>query len=147
VVLLVLGAIVAVSLVVPFGRHQWAESLVRQPSPYTALSFDDPAGLPTTVVSGQEVRFTFTVGNNELRSLTYRYLLTSAPSKVKAFGGSFGGGSVTVPVGQSRRVRVSADPKCAGSPCRIAVVLVGPAEVIDFNVQVSGLETTAGQGQ
>lgn len=128
----------------PFGRHQWAESLIRQPSSYSTLAFADPAGLPTGVVSGETITFTFTVGNNESHNLVYRYLLASSPSKVTAFGGSFGGGSVAVPKNGSRRVRVSADPKCAGSPCRISVDLVNPVEVVDFNVQVTGLAATPG---
>jgi hypothetical protein len=144
-VLLGLGLIVALSLVVPFGRHQWAESLIRQPSAYTSVAFANPTGLPTAVVSGQALTFTFTVGNHEPRSLVYAFFLKSSPSNVIGFGGSFGGGSVAVPAGRSRSVTVSVDPKCAGSPCRISVLLLGYPVTVDFNVRVAGLGATAGK--
>jgi hypothetical protein len=143
---LVVVAVLAVSLALPFGRHQWAESLVRQPSPYTTLAFASPATLPTTLVDGQKVIFVFTVGNQESRNLVYRYLVQSSPSQVRAFGGSFAGGSVAVSEGQSRSVRVAADPHCAGSPCRISVDLVNQDEAIDFNIQVTGIGSTKGPG-
>jgi hypothetical protein len=133
-VLLATGVFVAVTLVLPGGRHQWAESLIRQPSQYTTLAFADPTGLPKSVVSGNHLEFTFTVGNQEGRDLVYRYLVQSSPTKITAYGGYFAVGSVAVPNGGSRRVAVSADPECAASPCRISVMLVGHAESIDFNV-------------
>lgn len=143
--LLAVGLVVVVSLVVPSGRHQWAESLVRQPQPYSSLAFADPTALPTEVAHGKAVTFTFTIASHQSRNLVYPYFLKSSPSKIKGFGGSFGGGSVAVPAGQSRRVRVHADPKCARSQCRISVALVGNGEVIDFNVRVTGSKSVAGQ--
>jgi hypothetical protein len=135
---------VAVSLLVPASRHQWAESVIRQPSPYSSLAFVDPTGLPTAVASGQTLHFSFTIGNHESRSLVYQYFLKSSPSKVTGFGGSFGGGSVAVPADQSRSVTVSADPECSGSPCRISVILPYHAEAVDFNIRVTGLGVTGG---
>jgi hypothetical protein len=144
-VLLVVGVFVVVSLVSPFGRHQWAESLVRQPSPYSSLAFVNPTALPNVVVPGQPVEFTFTVGNHESRNELYRYLVASSPSKLTVLGGNFGAGSVTILAGQSRDVKVSADPQCAASPCKISVVLRGHAEAIDFIVQLPGSGTTGEQ--
>lgn len=135
--LLVAAAFVVVSLLLPFGRHQWAESLVRQPTPYSSLAFAHPTELPSVIEPGQALAFTFTVGNHESRDLVYRYLASSSPSKLTALGGYFAAGSVTIPAGQSREVKVSAEPGCAKSPCRISVVLPGHTEAIDFNVQLS----------
>jgi len=133
-VVLVVVAI-AVSLLLPVGRHQWAESLIRQPSPYTTLAFENPTALPTVLVAGHPVSFTFLVGNHETRDATYRYLVTCSPSK-KAF---YAGGTVTVPMDRSRSVKVSDDPECSGSPCQISVVLVDYAETIAFNVRLTGI--------
>jgi hypothetical protein len=145
-VLLVVGAFVVVSLVAPFGRHQWAESLVRQPSPYSSLAFVDATDLPTDLVPGQHVEFTFTIGNHESQDEVYRYLVASSPSKLTVLGGNFGAGSVSIPAGQSRDVKVSADPQCAASPCTISVVLRGHAETIDFIVRLEASATTGGPG-
>ena len=132
---------IAVSLLLPVGRHQWAESLIRQPSPYTTLAFEDPTELPTVLVAGHPISFTFWVGNHELRDATYRYLVTSSPSK-KPF---YAGGTLTVPMGRSRSVKVSDDPQCSGSPCQISVVLVDYAETITFNVQLTGIAASEGR--
>jgi hypothetical protein len=144
-VLLVVGAIVVVSVVLPVGRHQWAESLIRQPTPYSTLAFADPTGLPKSIVSGEPVEFTFTIGNEEVRDQVYHYVAKSTPTKITAYGGYFAVGSVAVPVGGSRRVTVSADPECTASPCTLSVILTGHAESIDFNVRLIGTGSAAGQ--
>jgi uncharacterized membrane protein len=144
-VLVVVGAIVVVSLVLPIGRHQWAESLIRQPTPYSTLAFADPTGLPKSVVSGEPLEFTFTVGNEEARDQVYRYTVKSSPTKITAYGGYFAVGSVAVHAGRTRQVTVSADPECTASPCNISVMLVGHDESIDFYVRLIG--TGSGTGQ
>ncbi|MGO9333417.1 MAG: hypothetical protein ACLQCU_05080 [Acidimicrobiales bacterium] len=138
---LVVVVAIAISLLLPVGRHQWAESLIRQPSPYTTLAFEDPSGLPAVLVAGHPISFTFWVGNHELRDATYRYLVTSSPSK-KVF---YAGGTLTVPMGRSRSVKVSDDPECSGSPCQISVVLVDYAEKIAFNVRLTGIAANEGR--
>jgi uncharacterized membrane protein len=144
-VLVVVGAIVVVSLVLPVGRHQWAESLIRQPSPYTTLAFADPTGLPKSIVSGEPVEFTFTIGNEQARDQVYHYVAKSSPTKITAYGGYFAVGSVAVPVGSSRQVTVSADPGCTASPCNLSVILTGHGESIDFNVRLIGAGSAPGQ--
>jgi len=136
-------AAIAVSLVLPGTRHQWAESVVRQPAPYSAVSFVAPSELPTTLVSGQSLQFTFTVENHESKSLRYPYFLIASPTKNA--DGIVGGGSVVVPAGGSRNVNVSLDPKCSGSPCRISVGLAGYGVAVDFNFVVTGLAASAGK--
>ena len=69
--ILVVG--IAVSALVPAGRHQWALSLFRQPTPYTALSFDDPTSLPTAAQPGDFLAFTFSITNHEGHSVHYAY--------------------------------------------------------------------------
>ncbi len=134
-------AAVAVSLVLPGSRHQWAESVIQQPSSYSAVAFVAPSELPATVVSGQPLEFTFTVENHESERLRYPYFLLASPTANK--DGIVGGGSVVVPAGESRNVNVSVDPKCSGSPCRITVGLAGRGgEAVDFNFTVTGLAET-----
>jgi hypothetical protein len=143
-VLLGVGVIVVMSLVLPSGRHQWAESLIRQPSHYSTLAFAAPTALPKTVVSGQPVKFTFTIGNQEGQDLVYGYRAKSSPTRITAYGGYFAVGSVAVPAGQSRLVTVSADPECTASPCRITVTLIGHPEMIDFLAELTGSGSSAG---
>lgn len=140
-VLVAVGVLVVVSVVVPFGRHQWAESLIRQPAHYSTLAFATPTALPTSIVSGKDVEFSFTVGNQEGRDLDYRYLVASSPTRITGYGGFFAAGSLAVPVNGSRLVTVSANPQCSGSPCRISVTLAGRGESIDFTVRVIGSGT------
>lgn len=120
---------VAVSLLLPGGRHQWAVSLIRQPSPYTALSFTRPTDLPQRIGRFQRVTLTFSVANHEGRAMTYRYVVSSASGQrtrhlAKAQAMVAGGGSWSVTI----KVR----PLCAASPCRVTVSLPGHPEVIDF---------------
>ncbi len=136
-------AAVAVSLVLPGSRHQWAESIIQQPEPYSAVSFVAPSKLPTTVASGQSLQFTFTVENHESKRVRYPYFLIASPSSNT--DGIVGGGSVVVPAGESRNVKVSVDPKCTDSPCRLSVGLAGDGVAVDFNFIVTGLATNAGQ--
>ena len=69
---------VGVSLLFPTARHQWALSVVRQPTPYTTLSFVHAVALPTAVPTEGEVSFSFTIANNEGRDMTYHYVVSSA---------------------------------------------------------------------
>ena len=132
-------AAVAVSLVLPGSRHQWVESIIQQPEPYSAVSFVAPNKLPTTVASGQALQFTFAAENHESKTIRYPYFLIASPSNNTA--GIVGGGSVVVPAGESSNVTVSVDPKCTGSPCQLSVGLAGYGVAVDFNFIVTGLAT------
>jgi hypothetical protein len=133
VVPLAIAAVVA-SIVLPAGRHQWAESLVRQRSTYTALAFVNPTALPLEISSGQQVSFAFSVANEESSGIRYRYLVTSSPTKQ-----IIGGGSLRIPTGGTGVVHMSVLPRCASSPCRISIDLVDYSESVGFNVRVTGL--------
>jgi glycosyltransferase involved in cell wall biosynthesis len=127
------GLASAISLLIPAGRHQWALSLLRQPTPYTVLYFDRAAVLQDRVTPGQPVHFAFTVGNHEGRAMRYRYVISTYPL------GSGGGrplllaeSAKLVPAGSSWSVSATVRPRCGSSPCRIQVSLPGHPETIDF---------------
>jgi len=126
---------IAVSVIVPAGRHQWALSLFRQPTYYTSLSFDRAWALPSTAVRGAPVTFSFTVGNHEGRTVTYRYLISEGladkeqaviKQSVKA-----------VAVGATWTLSTTVRAECADSPCRVQVSLPGHPEIIDFLVTLT----------
>jgi hypothetical protein len=126
--ILVVG--VAISVLIPAGRHQWALSIFRQPTPYTALSFDHPTSLPTAAKAGHSLAFTFSIENHEGHTVHYAYV-------VSASGGSTPMTSMTtVADGQTRAISVSVEPHCNGSPCRIQVTLPKQNRSIDFLVSV-----------
>ena len=132
---LVVAAVVilaGISLATPAGRHQWALSFIRQPTPDTVLSFENAGHLPTTVSSEGRLDLSFSVTNHEGRDIRYRYLVTSAS------GGQIPvvlqRGILNVPVGVRQTKSVSVVPTCQGSPCQVQVSLPGPAESIDVQV-------------
>lgn len=132
-----LGAIaavaLAVSLLLPAGRHQWALSIFRQPIRYTALAFDDAAELPTTATSGSAIPISFTIGNQEGRTLTYRYVVREADPL--SFSRTMATAARTLGPGRTWTVSVNVKLICSlVPPCRIQVAVPGHAERIDFLV-------------
>ncbi len=134
VVTTVLVLAVGISLLVPSTRHQWALSLVRQPTPYTALSFDQPAALPTHVVEDRPISVSFTIGNQEGRSLVYRYVVQASSTDGAAGETS---GRAAVPNGGSRSISAVVRPACSTSPCQVQVSLPGYPVTIDFLADVA----------
>jgi hypothetical protein len=130
-VALLLG--VAVSLLLPAGRRQWAMSLVRQPSRYTALSFTRPADLPQRIGRLQRVTLTFTVANHEGHATTYRYVVSSASGRRTRH---LAAAQAMVASGAAWSVTIKVRPRCAASPCRLTVSLPGHPEAIDFLVAI-----------
>jgi hypothetical protein len=123
--------VVALTLLFPAVRHQWALSLIRQPAAFTALSFDDPSALPAYADKNQPITVSFTVSNQEGRATRYRYVLTeSAAGKAETLEQS----SKTVAPGSQWNVSTVVRPTCATSPCRVEVSLPGHPETIDFLV-------------
>jgi hypothetical protein len=120
---------IAVSLLVPAGRHQWALALIRQPTPYTALSFNEASALPTAAVSGRPMTVSFTVANHEGNVVTYRYVVSQ-----EADGKSQVIATASRAVNANRTWTVSAQvrPTCKSSPCRLTVSLPGHPETIDL---------------
>jgi hypothetical protein len=122
---------VGASLLFPAGRHQWALSLLRQPTRYTVLSFNQASALPATAVKNEPVTVSFTVGNNEGRVVGYRYVLSaSSGGRSHILGAS----TRTVAPGATWTVSTVVRPTCDASPCRIEVWLPGHPETIDFLV-------------
>src|SRR5277367_1569914 len=66
---------VGASLLIPASRHQWALSIIRQPTRYTALAFRYAWLLPSTTSMDQRVPVFFTVSNQEGQATKYRYVL------------------------------------------------------------------------
>lgn len=134
--LLAIGA----SLLTPVGRHQWALSLIRQPTNYTTLSFNGVSALPTTTVANEAMTVSFTIGNHEGAGLRYRYILTASDGKrLQTLGQS----AKIVPSGSTWTVRTVVRPACVASPCRIRVSLPGHPEAIQFQVTVKLPSTRA----
>jgi len=134
----VLTAVAAgISLLTPVGRHQWALSLFRQPTPYTVLSFTKPTALPATAVRNRPLRFSFTVGNHEGRAEDYRYVLSASSGRGSRV---LGISARTVTAGAAWTVSAAVRPACRASPCRIQVSLPGHRETIDFLVSLAGPE-------
>lgn len=124
---LVLG--VAVSLLLPAGRHQWAVSLIRQPTRYTTLSFIRPTDLPQMIGRFQRVRVNFAVANHEGRAVKYRYVVSSASGRRTRH---LAQAQALVASGATWSVTIKVRPRCTASPCRVTVSLSGHPEVIDF---------------
>jgi len=124
---------VGASLLSPAGRHQWALSLIRQPTPYTVLFFDKPAALPTTAAIGKPITASFTVANHEGRRMDFRYVLSASSGRSSRI---LAESTRSIPAGANWTVTRTFRPKCAISPCRIEVSLPGHPEKIDFLVSL-----------
>lgn len=125
--------IIAASVYLPSGRHQWALSLIRQPTPYTVLAFSKAANLPPRAVINQPVTVSFTIGNQEGQTENYRYVLTESPSRNTSV---LGQSAQSVAAGSTWNVTTTVRPSCSSSPCRIQVSLPGHPEKIDFLVSL-----------
>ena len=132
-VVAVTAVLVAISLLLPGGRHQWAVSLFRQPTRYTVLAFSDPASLPDRARLGESLTVAFTISNYEGRAVTYRYILSEGNGGAhKVLGASVR----SVGAGRTAAVVTTVRPSCRTSPCRIEVSLPGHPEIIDFLVSL-----------
>jgi D-inositol-3-phosphate glycosyltransferase len=122
----------AISVLVPAGRHQWALSLLRQPTRYTVLFFDRAADLPAHATAAQPVRFRFTVDNREGRDMRYRYVINAYPLGDGGRPRPLARSAKLVRDGSDWSVSVIVRPHCDSGPCRIEVSLPGHPETIDF---------------
>jgi len=133
----VLGPFAAIALVIslllPGSRHQWALSIFRQPARYTALSFNEAWELPATANRGSKIPISFTIGNQEGRTLTYRYVVTeSDPLNLSQ---SMATAARTLGPGSAWTVSIDVKATCSlVPPCRIQVSVPGHHGRIDFLV-------------
>jgi Protein of unknown function (DUF1616) len=130
-----IAVLVAISLLIPAARHQWALSIARQPDHYTALSFRDAATLPQTIEAGGRIHVAFTVSNHEGRRVDYTYLLSSS-NRLGTHPKVLRRSTVAVPKGGQRTESVTVRPACAGASCRLQVSLPGHSETIDVLLNV-----------
>jgi len=126
---------IAGSTISPTIRHQWALSLIRQPTRYTLLYFDHPASLPNEVTEGQSISFSFTIGNEQGRSVIYRYDIGVTPANDPQSQLH----SMTVLAnGAMRSIPVKLRPLCMSTPCQIRVSLPAHHQSIHFIVKFNG---------
>jgi hypothetical protein len=126
--------VIAVSLLIPAGRHQWALSIIRQPTRYTALSFRYAWLIPKSGTSGAPFDLFFTVTNQEGRAVRYTYIIRQTDQVTTE---TLSQGGQTVQAGASWLVDTKVRPSCGISPCRVEVVLPGHAETIDFLIDLT----------
>jgi hypothetical protein len=124
---------VGAGLLFPAGRHQWALSLIRQPTPYAVLYFNEPAALPTTVAINKPITVSFTIGNYERRLMDFRYVLSASSGRSSHI---LGESMEPIAAGAMWTVTRTLRPRCGSSPCRIEVSLPGHPETIDFLVNL-----------
>ncbi len=136
---------VGVSLLFPGARHQWALSVVRQPTPYTTLSFVHSVSLPRAVPADGNVSFSFTVANNEGRDMTYHYVVSSADPTANEATAILQRGTLHLAPGHKAAASAEVRPVCSTSTCRVVVSLEGQSESIDFLVRnYAASSSTAG---
>ena len=124
----------AVSLILPAGRHQWALSLIRQPAHYTALSFNSASALPSKLRAGQLVSFSFRIVNREGRRTKYDYVISESSARSSRVVAQ---SARTLADGMASTVSAKFHVRCRSSPCRIGISLVGQPEKIYFLVYLS----------
>jgi hypothetical protein len=138
----VIATVIAISVtfLVPAGRHQWAISIFRQPTHYTALAIKYAWLLPSTKPLYSRVPLFFTVSNQQGEPLRYRYVVR----ELDPLGNvrQLGSGAKTVAAGATWTVDTSVRPSCSLSPCEIQITLPGHPETADFL-----LTLTAGTGR
>jgi hypothetical protein len=140
-----LGIGVTASLLFPAGRHQWALSLARQPTNYTALAFRYEWLLRPPKVEGESMTVRFSINNHEGRTLKYRYELretwlvglSGTVSKSRLLVPK--SPPISIPSGQTLYVKIPVKPSCPLSlPCQVEVLLPGHPETIDFVITLTG---------
>jgi hypothetical protein len=138
-------AVVAIglSLVSPAGRHEWALSLFRQPTYSTVLFFNRAWALPTTTVVRAPLAVSFTIGNNEGRAESYRYVLSISSDR---FNRVLSESAEMIGAGKTWTVSTVIRPACDASHCRVEVSLPGHPETIDFLIALkAGKSGTGGK--
>jgi hypothetical protein len=133
---LVSALAIAASMVSPYVWHQLAISLFRQTTPYTQLAFKDATTLPGIVAQGQPMGISFTITNDEGKSVDYHYVVSSGSGTGLV---SLTSGSSTVAAGATWVVNTTVVSQCTRDTCRVQVSLPEQNESIDFIYQGTGV--------
>jgi hypothetical protein len=121
-----------VGLFVAFPRQfvrQVEISVVRQPTPYTQLFFNNPTALPSQLRVNRANKFAFTIVNDQGRSWLYRYTVTASTAGSSTVAGR---GSLTIRNGGSLTCTVAVVPKLRKSRYLVTVMLDTPDQSIHF---------------
>jgi hypothetical protein len=117
-------------------KHQLAISIIRQPTPYTQLFFNDSTALPKQLKFDHLNKFTFTVINDQGRPENYHYIVTMTRVKSGKIV-SISKGSLMVGNTKSVMQAVRVEPKFRKSHYLIKVTLSGTADFIQFYATTS----------
>lgn len=128
-------AIIVGSLFSPYFRHQWALSVGRQSTAYTALSFNNAAKLPATAVRGKAIHVSFTITNETSDPVSYRYVIAAGSGSLLT---SVDAATRTVAPGASWAIERFVEPTCPQNTCRIQVSLPQEHEHIDLLLTLKG---------
>ena len=120
------------SLLSPAGRHQWALSLFRQPTRYTALFFNKSWALPATGVRGEPITISFTIGNQEGHLVRYKYIVSETGGRSHRTLRTLKTSARTVANNRELSISAVIRPTCATSRCLIQIALPGHPETVDF---------------
>jgi hypothetical protein len=115
----------------PAVRRQIAESVSRQPTPYTELYFTDHTNLPVFVSTSYTNAFAFTIGNHEGKALSYPYVVTATSAQGTT---EIASGSVRVDSARFVNTSVSFLAPAPATKYVITVQLSGRPEMIHFAV-------------
>lgn len=98
---------------------------------FTELYFLHPAELPSTVMSGHSVRFSFVIENLEGRSFIYHWSVVAETGARKI---PVETNSAHITDGQSRIVNVSLPPQRLHKVTTLEVRLTDPVQAIDIHL-------------
>ena len=122
------GAAAAV-LQSPSGRRQIANSVTRQPTPFTELYFTDDNRIPKVLSVSKPNTVGFTIANHEGKTVDYVYVVTArGPQGTSTIRKD----SVSVPSGQLVDESVEFTSDQPGTTYLITVLLSGRSEMIHF---------------
>jgi hypothetical protein len=109
--------------------HQVKISLIRQPTPYTQLFFNNPTALPSRLHNNRPNIFTFTIVNDQGQSQRYRYTVVVSTAKSFIIASK---GSLTIRNGDTATRTVAVTPKSRRSRYLITVALDAGGQSIHF---------------
>jgi hypothetical protein len=132
----VLVVIVALAQTSPGQSLMRLTGLAKAPAAYTALSFTDTDGLPTTVPEGHVgLDVSFTIHNATQSADTYRWAVRLVHGS-KSQAGTHG--TVTVDAGGTKGENTPVSTVCDSGTLEVIVTLTAPSESIHFRAACGG---------